>query len=1710
MLKQLQQRVPGLVIEGARGSLRGGDFSADRIELPLPGEPGKPGGRMVLSGVKWSGLKVDQLLSRTPYAHLHFDTLEADRLDVELPPSPDEKKPAQVPTSLALPVTADIDRLRVGEIHAAALGDKPVRDVRARVSLGAERHRVEDLSFAWDKLSGRGEAQIATGGKLDLDAKLAVEGDSGDPRLGAWQAQITASGPLERIETSASLRGLPAGAATAAPAAGASAPGGATAAPAGPAAAPAPSGATASAGAGTRPAPAAALPAPAPAPAAGAVPASAGAAQAPSPARPGGERGPATSSTSAAMSAPTSTRAGAADAPARAGRPAAPAAPAAAGASSAAAGRGAAAATAAQGASPSPAAGTPSPLPEVDLEATVTPFADWPLGALQGRAKALDLSALASGLPKTRIDASADLQSSALDRPLAVALDLRNEIPGRWDESRLPVRSARLDVRARVDDLATIDVPTLDLQLGNGQSAGGRLTGSGRWKAPGWTLDLKLDDLLPAQLDARAPPMRLSGPVKLRGEHFGAPAPADAATPAGAASAAASAPAAAGRTARAPRAASAAAGTARAAAAPQPTVEIDADLAGELLSPPGSKLPKRPLKLALDARANADDIVVRSFEAASGKARAEASGRVSRDGAEAPWQLAGKARLADFDPVPWLPASVPGEWKRGPHRLNASSQFDLVLPTPAPAADAQRTAAKPAPAGKAKAGAKDGADANPLAALAGLRGTASLAIRDSLLAGVPLKGDADLRSGGGDAMQVAATLDAAGNTAAIDGTLDLRAGGAGDRWKIDAAAPALARLAPVLKLAGLEGPAAELSGALDADARLSGRWPRVTTQGSASVRQLQAGGAAGFGVAEGSLRWQLDADADARLPGGWPRVTTQGSASVRQLQAGGAAGLGVAEGSLRWQLGTAANAPAQLDLDLKRIRSGEMVVDSAGAQLQGTAASHTLDARAELRGRPPAWAEQVQAALTGSAPPPAAAASGAPAKPAARGAGTAPARTTAAAASPRRTAAPAAAAATKPAPAGSTATAPAAAGSAARSAGTAARPAPAAAASPASGERTVISLQARGGLDTAGAAPRWRGTLRQLVAGSARPGRPPWASVENVDIDVQAPGEAVPARVAVSPGRASVLGAALRWDRISWQAALGSQPQRLEARVEAGPLPVAPILQTLQPDFGWSGDLRVAATAVVRSTPQVQVDVVVERVGGDLSVTDEGGTRALGLTDLRLGVAADNGVWQFTQAFAGRRLGNAAGAVTVRTSPQAYWPPPSAPMEGVLEAHVEDLSAWGAWLPPGWRVSGRIDTTASISGRFGAPQVAGSVTGNGLGVRNVLEGINVTDGELRIALAGDTARIERFVLRGGAGTLRIGGSANLGAGLVAPPSAPDAPPPVAPPPSADLRVVADRFRLLARVDRRVVVSGEARMILKGDDVKVAGGFKVDEGLIDFTRSEAPSLSDDVVVIRSADNPDPNAEPTPAAPTGASPFDVSLDLTVDLGSSLRLRGRGIDTGLAGRLHVTAPGGKLAVEGTVNTVGGTYNAYNQKLNIERGIITFTGPVENPRLDIQAMRASAATDISDVRVGVLIGGTAVAPRVRLYSEPDMSDTDKLSYLVLGRAPDGLGGSEIAILQQAAVALLSGEGEGSMSKFTKALGLDSLAVRQGAGGLQSTIVSLGKQISSRWYVGYERSLNATAGNFQLVYRVARRLTIRGQSGADNSIDVIWTWRWQ
>ena len=229
------------------------------------------------------------------------------------------------------------------------------------------------------------------------------------------------------------------------------------------------------------------------------------------------------------------------------------------------------------------------------------------------------------------------------------------------------------------------------------------------------------------------------------------------------------------------------------------------------------------------------------------------------------------------------------------------------------------------------------------------------------------------------------------------------------------------------------------------------------------------------------------------------------------------------------------------------------------------------------------------------------------------------------------------------------------------------------------------------------------------------------------------------------------------------------------------------------------------------------------------------------------------------------------------------------------------------------------------------------------------------------------------------------------------------------------------------------------------------------------------------------------------------------MTLDLGNDFALQGLGITTRLVGQLDVLGPvqaGGPPRITGEVRTEQGRYRAWGQSLDVETGIVRFNGSYDNPSLDILAIRPNIT-----VRAGVQVTGSASDPRVRLYSDPEMPDAEKLSWVVMGRDPSE-GGAEAALLQQAALALLSGGGSGE--NFAGRVGLDEIGFK-GPGSSDSTdgaALTLGKRLSKDLYITYEQSLSGAMGTLYIFYDLSRRLTLRGQTGEKSAVDLIYTVR--
>lgn len=234
----------------------------------------------------------------------------------------------------------------------------------------------------------------------------------------------------------------------------------------------------------------------------------------------------------------------------------------------------------------------------------------------------------------------------------------------------------------------------------------------------------------------------------------------------------------------------------------------------------------------------------------------------------------------------------------------------------------------------------------------------------------------------------------------------------------------------------------------------------------------------------------------------------------------------------------------------------------------------------------------------------------------------------------------------------------------------------------------------------------------------------------------------------------------------------------------------------------------------------------------------------------------------------------------------------------------------------------------------------------------------------------------------------------------------------------------------------------------------------------------------------------------------------IQIGIDMGDDFRVRGLGLDTRLRGRLQVQN-GATLQslprLTGTIRTDRGTFRAYGQDLQIERGRIDFLNALDNPNLDITAIRPNLG---SDMRVGVRIRGTAQLPLVQLFSDPAMPDSEKLSWLVLGRSSTGA--ADAALLQQAALSLLAGSGGGITGGLADAFGLDELSFNGAKdGSVAGGSMLVGKRFSRNFYMSYEHGLNAAMGTLYFFYDINRRLRLRGQTGEYTGIDLIYTWNY-
>lgn len=671
--------------------------------------------------------------------------------------------------------------------------------------------------------------------------------------------------------------------------------------------------------------------------------------------------------------------------------------------------------------------------------------------------------------------------------------------------------------------------------------------------------------------------------------------------------------------------------------------------------------------------------------------------------------------------------------------------------------------------------------------------------------------------------------------------------------------------------------------------------------------------------------------------------------------------------------------------------------------------------------------------------------------------------------------------------------------------------------------------QANAGLRETG---HWQGSLSRLELkfhDSIRPGQ--WslqtgiANQQPIALDWRA--SQAGDTLTVSAGSASLRAqqpgeTTLSWEPVSWtrhnvQTAAAKPAQaQWQSRGQIVNLPLAwldVISSKTLADLGLSSDLILSGSWDAKQTDALHLSAMLERSSGDLRVHAADSVQQdlpAEMREARLEVNLDDGYLSSSLRWDSARAGKALAAFSTRLAPQAQgWTlATNVPIGGSLQIQMPPVDAWSALAPPGWRLRGTMDADITLSGTLDLPEWSGRLQARDLALRSVVDGIDFSQGTLNARLHGQQIDIEDFTLQGASsGKGSAGGQLAMSGSIFWLPGNTEAD--FLSRLSMAFEVQAKSLRLSSRSDLRVVVSGKVSALLKDARLTLRGSLAADQALITLPDNSAPQLGDDVVVrglpITATSQPKVVLAEKPGA--AGSPRLVSdVLVTLDLGQDFQLRGRGLDTRLAGQLSLHAIGKEPPnLTGTVRTVRGTFRAYGQRLDIEQGVLRFVGAFDNPLLDILAIRPKL-----DQRVGVQVSGTALSPVIRLYAEPELPEAEKLAWLVLGRSASGSGG-EAALLQQAALALLGGKGKGPSTSLMESLGLDELSLKSNGGDENATgaTVTLGKRLSNDFYVAYESGLAGTMGVFTIFYDLSRNLTLRARTGEQSAVDLIWTLRY-
>ncbi|MDD1612592.1 MAG: translocation/assembly module TamB domain-containing protein, partial [Methylococcaceae bacterium] len=383
-------------------------------------------------------------------------------------------------------------------------------------------------------------------------------------------------------------------------------------------------------------------------------------------------------------------------------------------------------------------------------------------------------------------------------------------------------------------------------------------------------------------------------------------------------------------------------------------------------------------------------------------------------------------------------------------------------------------------------------------------------------------------------------------------------------------------------------------------------------------------------------------------------------------------------------------------------------------------------------------------------------------------------------------------------------------------------------------------------------------------------------------------------------------------------------------------------------------------------------------------------------------------------------------------------------------------------------IKGKLSANLGITGSLDQPKIDGNMNLADGGVDLEAVGITVRDIKLQATATGNPDK-----------PIQIAASAKSGQGIIYLNGFAD------PRGTAELQLKGNDFDVARLPEAQIAVSPDLSLQMTPNQRKISGILKIPKALIELKElpENAVAVSKDEVIL--------GEEKT--VPNAAVPVNIDANIEVELGQQIRFSGMGLKTGLTGKLRFNKTGDKMSANGQVEMKQGRYKSYGQDLTVQQGKFIFNGPLDNPLLDVEAIRVSKDQKVTAI---LNLSGPLTAPSTRLSSKPSLPETDVLAYLVTGGPLNRASKSEGELIAGAALAYGSSRAAWIANKF----GLDEFEVKEG-NTLQDTLLTAGHYLTPDFYIGTRLGLFNNQAALVMKRKLTEKWNLESQAGTSQRL---------